>query len=79
MAEPVRNFKLIVGSISVDDSWGSKSIDKPVYFDTLEEAKTYLSKRKTEIEKVGMKIWFYKVWEFGKQDYKDMGDNLLGI
>ena len=77
MAEPLYKFKLIIGSISLNEDLFSRNIDNPVYSDSLEELSEILTKRKQEIEKKDRKIWFYKVWEFGKADYMDMGDDPL--
>ena len=59
-------YKVIIG---IKEDIFSKTIDKPVYFNDLEKAKEYIQKRKEELKD---KLWFYKIWEFGKEDYKDM-------
>ncbi len=66
----MHKFKLIIGIKT--DVWGEKGLEKPQFFSTIEELKEYYYKREKEIISSGKKIWFAKVWEFGKEDYHDM-------
>ncbi|PIN74084.1 hypothetical protein COV20_00525 [Candidatus Woesearchaeota archaeon CG10_big_fil_rev_8_21_14_0_10_45_16] len=77
MGEKVSRYKIIIASIDPFDTFSGKSVERPEYFTTLEEVKEYYLKQQRKIEGSRRKIWFYKVWEFGKEDYQDMGDDPL--
>ncbi len=62
-----QKYKVVIG---IKEGMFSKSVDEPVYFDDLEKAKEYIRKKRKELQE---NLWFYKVWEFGKEDYIDMG------
>ena len=72
-------FKLIVASIKGEGLLASKHVEKPYYFNSVHETKLFLIQRKEELEKEEKKIWFYRVWEFGKEDYYDLGDDYFEI
>ena len=65
-------FKIVIG---IKKSFTEKIAEAPRYFDTLKELKEYYNNRKT-ILKENESIWFARVWEFGKEDYKDMNIEL---
>ncbi len=71
----MQKYKLVIGT-ELPGCFGKKGVDKPRLFNTLEDLKKYYQKRKKEIEKDNWKIWFVKVWEFGKEDYIDMDIDL---
>ena len=70
-------YKLIVGVCEGEGLLQHKELFEPLYFDTLIEVKEAYSQVKIQIKNSPKKIWFARVWEFGKEDYKDMGEEIL--
>ena len=72
----MNKYKLIIASTDNNESVFSRNVDSPVFVDSLEKAKKHLETRKKDIAKEGRKLWFYKVWEHGHEEYEDM-ENVL--
>ena len=72
-------FKLIIASIKGNGLLAEKHVEKPYYFNSTEEAKRFLLQRKKALEQERKAIWFYRIWEFGKEDYKDLADDYFKI
>ncbi len=72
-------YKLIVGVCAGEGLLQHKEVFAPLYFHTLEEVRIEYGKITIQVQESGKKVWFAKVWEFGKEDYHDMGDDVLNI
>ncbi|MBI2572450.1 hypothetical protein HYV86_01210 [Candidatus Woesearchaeota archaeon] len=70
-------YKLIVGVCEGEGAFQQREMFEPLYFDTLEQVRKEYAKILRDVKSSNKKIWFAKVWEFGKEDYKDMGDDVL--
>ena len=65
-------YKLVVGIRKRDSAFSETEVLSPLYFVSLDELRHAYLQIKTRIEEEGKRVWFARVWEFGKEDYHDM-------
>lgn len=72
-------YKLIVASIRGEGFLALQDVKKLYYFNSQQEAKDFLLQRKGALECTGRRIWFYRVWEFEKEDYQDLENDFFKL
>lgn len=67
-------FQLIHGCISLDESFNSRDVPNPEYFETIPEAEKHLQERAHFYKSMGYKVWFSNIreWNPKTKEYQEI-------